>query len=165
MQDVPPTLPFAQIFPQALIAATPQGWLRHVQPSKIVTTTPAQLLDLSLEGVGIIVLSEEDVQGDEQIVQKLSTRIPVVVLTRAERGATVLLEGTPTHVSAFPAAVVDPTGAGDVFAAGFLCALQRGDDPVTAARWACATAAWAIEAPGISGLPTTAMVRQRLEFT
>jgi sugar/nucleoside kinase (ribokinase family) len=163
MQDVPTELPFAQLFLHALIAATPQGWLRHVQSTKSVITSPTQLHQIPLDGVGIVVLSEEDVQGDEQIVQQLSKRIPIVVLTRAESGATVLLEGAPTHVPALPATVVDPTGAGDVFAAGFLCALLNDDDPVTAARWACATAAWAIEAPGISGLPTRAMVRQRLE--
>lgn len=149
-------------FPNALVTVTPQGWLRHVHPSHIVTTTPTTLRELPLAGTRLVIVSEEDVQGDEQLVWQLSQRIPLVVLTRAERGATVLCDGQAIDVPAFQAQVVDPTGAGDVFAAALSCALYQGDEPVEAARWACATAAYAIEAPGATGLPTAAMVRHRM---
>ncbi|MDP9316265.1 MAG: PfkB family carbohydrate kinase [Chloroflexota bacterium] len=161
MQELP-VADSALRFASALVAATPQGWLRHVQPSHLVVTTPATLPELPLDGTQVVIVSEEDVQGDEQLVWQLSERIPLVVLTRAERGATVLRAGQAHDVPAFQAQVVDPTGAGDVFAAALACALYQGEEPVAATRWACATAAWAIEAPGPSGLPTAAMVRQRL---
>lgn len=163
IQEVPDTV--AALFPQALIGVTPQGWIRGVQPDKIVTTAPDDLLALPFTGVRIVILSEEDVQYDAPLVAQLAQRIPIVVLTRAERGATVFVSGAPTDVAAFPAKVVDPTGAGDVFAAAFFMALQQGQLPVAAARWACAAAAYAIEGPGISTLPTTAQVEARFKLT
>lgn len=162
MQEVPLGINIAAYFPGAAVAATPQGWLRHVEPGQLVNTTPALLSELPLGGVDIVILSEEDVQGEETLVQQLSQRLPIVVLTRAERGATVFKDGGSVDVPAFPADVVDPTGAGDVFAAAFLAATCEGLDPIAAARWACAAAAWAIEAPGATGLPTREMVRRRL---
>ena len=53
-----------------------------------------------------------------------------VVVTTGARGAVAATRGAPTleHAPAPPAAVVDTTGAGDAFAAGFLAALvERGD--------------------------------------
>lgn len=163
IQEVPDTV--AAIFPRALIGATPQGWIRSVQPDKIVTTAPNDLLELPLTDVRIVILSEEDVQYDEPLVQRLARRIPIVVLTRAERGATVFVSGAPTDVAAFPAEAVDPTGAGDVFAAAFFMALQQGQLPGAAARWACAAAAYAIEGPGVSTLPTTEQVEERFKLS
>lgn len=152
----------ASLFPAALVGVTPQGLLRTVQPDRLVTTDPFALLRQPWSGVGLVVLSEEDVQGDERPVRALVEHVPLTVLTRAERGATVLLDSRSIDVPAFPARVVDPTGAGDVFAAAYLAARWRGADPIGAARWACAAAACAIEGAGTSTLPTTALVEQRL---
>jgi sugar/nucleoside kinase (ribokinase family) len=109
-----------------------------------------------------VILSEEDIEGDESLVIELSRSIPLVVLTRADRGATVLERGRLTDVPALRADVRDPTGAGDVFAAAFLGALHRGHNSIAAARWACAAAAFAIEAPGATGLATTPQIERRL---
>lgn len=161
MLEVPTSLPPTFASESTLVGATPQGWLRHVDASHVVTTDPAILLDLPLNGINVVIMSEEDVQFDEHIVTRLAQRLPLVVLTRAERGATVFEAGQPTDVPACPADVVDPTGAGDVFAAAFLMMLRQGQAPVAAARWACAAAACSIEAAGISGLPDLAQLQQR----
>ncbi|HEX6970964.1 MAG TPA: PfkB family carbohydrate kinase, partial [Limnochordia bacterium] len=60
------------------------------------------------------------------------------------------------RVPAFPVPrVVDPIGAGDGFAAGFLCGRLEGLDEVEAARWGCAVGALATTVVGdIEGLPT-----------
>lgn len=160
IQETP--LDVATLFPRALIGATPQGWLRSVQPSRQVITTPRDLVRLPLDTIHAIVFSEEDVQNDEEIVQELAQQRSLVGLTRAERGATVFVQGTPIDVAAFPADVLDPTGAGDVFAAAFFAALHKHDDPVQAARWACAAAACAIEGVGIDRLPGPDQVQARL---
>ncbi len=160
IQEVPFTT--AAVFEQPLLGATPQGWLRSVLDDKHVVTEPAALLDLPFDRSHIVVLSEEDVQGREELVRRLAERLALVVLTRAERGATVFQHGRPTDVPAFEADVVDPTGAGDVFAAAFFAALHQGRDPITAARWACAAAACAIEGPGSTTLPTAAQVERRV---
>jgi sugar/nucleoside kinase (ribokinase family) len=48
-------------------------------------------------------------------------------------------------VGIYPAREVDPTGAGDVFAAAFLTGMARGLDPVEAARLGAAAASIAVE--------------------
>jgi sugar/nucleoside kinase (ribokinase family) len=59
----------------------------------------------------------------------------LVVMTRGAAGSTVVVEGDRHDVGAEPVArVVDTTGAGDLYAAGFLHGLARGCDPTTCAR-------------------------------
>jgi sugar/nucleoside kinase (ribokinase family) len=71
------------------------------------------------------------------------------VLKRGSRGARVRRRGAePVEVPAEPAAPVDPTGAGDAFAAGFLAAVLRGEDDAGCARAGVKAAAEAISRPG-----------------
>jgi sugar/nucleoside kinase (ribokinase family) len=57
----------------------------------------------------------------EQGLASLTGKIPVVVATRGEEGAVAVASGERAQVPAEPVArVVDTTGAGDLFAAGFL---------------------------------------------
>ena len=52
---------------------------------------------------------------------ELAPKVPVLVVTRGEHGAVAIQEGNRAEVAAEPIArVVDTTGAGDLFAAGFL---------------------------------------------
>lgn len=150
-------------FDSALVAITPQGWLRRtnscgrIEPA---TWIPDPAL---LRRVRAIVLSEEDLAGDEDAARAYAGAGPLVALTRAERGVTLFdAQGGAVDISALPAAPVDPTGAGDVFAAAFLIALDEGEQPAAAARWACAAAACAIEGPGTTCLPDRQMVAARL---
>ena len=67
---------------------------------------------------------------------------PLVVMTRGPAGSTVLADGRRHDVEAVPVArVVDTTGAGDLYAAGFLHGLVRDLDPGVCARFAAAAAA------------------------
>jgi sugar/nucleoside kinase (ribokinase family) len=57
----------------------------------------------------------------------LRGRVPVLVVTRSENGAVACARGEYAEVAAEPVeAVVDTTGAGDLFAAGFLFGHVRG---------------------------------------
>ena len=58
---------------------------------------------------------------------ELSPKVPTLVVTRSENGAHAVSGGQHVHVPAEPVAqVVDTTGAGDLFAAGFLFGHVRG---------------------------------------
>jgi adenosine kinase len=64
------------------------------------------------------------------------------VVTRSERGCVIVSGDRTETVPAFPVErVVDTTGAGDLFAAGFLFALARGRDHKTAGRLGALAAA------------------------
>ena len=65
----------------------------------------------------------------------------VVCTTLAAKGARVRYRELDVQVPAPSANEVDPTGAGDIFAAGFVAATLRGAAPVEAATLGCAIAA------------------------
>ncbi|GAA4761316.1 adenosine kinase [Stakelama sediminis] len=57
----------------------------------------------------------------EAAVAKIAAQVPLLVVTRSEKGAIAIKDGERAQVAAEPIeAVVDTTGAGDLFAAGFL---------------------------------------------
>ena len=59
-------------------------------------------------------------------LEQLAAKVPTVVVTRSENGAHAISNGEHAHVPAEPIAkVVDTTGAGDLFAAGFLYGYVR----------------------------------------
>ena len=65
----------------------------------------------------------------------LSGKVPVLVATRSEKGAVAIANGTRAQVAAEPVVkVVDTTGAGDQFAAGFLSGHAKGLDLETCLR-------------------------------
>ena len=85
--------------------------------------------------VDLLFANEHEVQqltGSEdrsEAIAMLSARVPTLVITRGAEGALGLENGQGVEVPAAPVAkVVDTTGAGDLFAAGFLIARCRGHD-------------------------------------
>jgi sugar/nucleoside kinase (ribokinase family) len=78
----------------------------------------------------------------EAAVRALRTDIDIAVVTRSEKGCLVIGPDGNEAVSAFPIErVVDTTGAGDLFAAGFLYGLARGADDRTCGRLGALAAA------------------------
>jgi sugar/nucleoside kinase (ribokinase family) len=60
-------------------------------------------------------------------VASAAARVPLLVVTRSEQGAIAVENGQRVDVAAEPVAqVIDTTGAGDLFAAGFLAGLAQG---------------------------------------
>ncbi|MGF7150806.1 sugar/nucleoside kinase (ribokinase family) [Sphingomonas zeicaulis] len=63
----------------------------------------------------------------DKAVAKVAEKLPVLVCTRSEHGAIAVKDGERFTVPAQPVdAVVDTTGAGDLFAAGFLAGQAQG---------------------------------------
>ena len=107
-------------------------------------------------------MSEDDTGDDREVLADYVARVPVVVLTTGWRGATLYWEGRALAISPRPAREVDPTGAGDVFAAAFLIRWHETGDPVAAARFANIVASFSVEGPGLSAIPTRAQVEDCL---
>ena len=158
--EVDPTI--ATLFPRALRAATPQGWLRRTDSDKRVWHVRHEQVVRRLPELDVVVMSDEDVAGDEDAVDAYRERVRIVILTHGARGATVYTASTALEVPAFPAHEVDPTGAGDVFAAAFLIRYHQVADLLDSARFAAAAASYVVEGPGASTTPTLSQVEERL---
>jgi sugar/nucleoside kinase (ribokinase family) len=85
----------------------------------------------------------------------------MVVVTRGAAGASIYFEQKVLTVPSFPAEAVDPTGAGDVFAACFLLAVAEGRSLAEAAVFATCGASVIIEAPGPTAIPSRAEICRR----
>lgn len=84
----------------------------------------------------------------EAIAAKLAESFEVVALTLGIDGVIVASGDTVEKVVASHASVVDPTGAGDAFAAGFLADWVRTHDPIAAAMTGALVGARAVETMG-----------------
>jgi sugar/nucleoside kinase (ribokinase family) len=100
-----------------------------------------EFLDLLLDDVDILLGNEEEITmllgagSHEAAISAAEETGLLVVMTRGAQGAVVLTARGPEAVAAAPAAqVVDTTGAGDLFAAGFLYGLTHGMGPVESTR-------------------------------
>jgi sugar/nucleoside kinase (ribokinase family) len=101
----------------------------------------------------------------DAILAHWSTLVPLLVATDGRHGATLFRDGHIQRFPAYPVSEVDPTGAGDVFAAAFLAHLHRHHDPAAAVDFANCAASFSIEKEGTQGIPTLAMVEQRMHTT
>ena len=90
----------------------------------------------------------------------------IVVITLGARGALVCASEKHTLVPALRCNVIDTTGGGDTYMAGFLSEYLRSADPVRAAQWGSATAAYVIEQTGgvrTERMPTHHQVQERMK--
>lgn len=92
---------------------------------------------------------------------------PRMLVVTCGAGGAMLAARDPVRAiaqQAFPATVVDATGAGDSFNGAFLAALLEGQAPADALRFACAAGSIAVTATGArSALPTRAQIQALLD--
>lgn len=149
-------------FGGAATVVTAQGYLREWDAQGEIH--PRRWDDAAevIARASAVVLSEEDVAGDLAEPRRWAGHTPVIV-TLAERGALVLADGREDRVPGCIAnSVVDPTGAGDAFAAGLAIALSEGAELIAATRFANAVASFAVEGVGTATLADRTMVEARM---
>ncbi|WP_405914293.1 sugar kinase [Streptomyces sp. NBC_00963] len=105
-----------------------------------------------------------DELADAFAVRELLPQPPVLVVKDGARAATAF-DGPRAHtVPAPPVEVIEPVGAGDAFAAGFLAGLLRGEEPVRALRLGHLTAGAALRVTGDHGpLPDRVRLAELLD--
>lgn len=148
-----------------LTGLTPQGFLREwPQGGGAVKFRHWPAAADFLPQMGAVIFSEEDVAAAPTVGDDFIQLAPITALTRGVEGAWIYQHGERTITQpAFPANQIEPTGAGDVFAAAFLCALHDTGDLATATRFACAAGAFAVEQPGLASVPYRKQIIARLD--
>ena len=143
----------ATAFSNPALGASAQGWLRGLREDGTVGPTRWTPPELLLGRLQALIVSVEDVDGQEEAAVEWFQRIPLGVLTAGRAGALVFVNGERYEVPPRRAVEVDATGAGDVFAAALLIHYQRDGDAWEAAAAAACAASLSVEAEGTAGVP------------
>jgi len=150
-------------FSDSLIGVTPQGWMRRWDANGHVSK--GEWVDAAewLPKVDAAVISLEDVQDEQASIARLTQLAPILAVTLGPQGCTVHAGDARRHIPVVPRASVDPTGAGDIFAAAFFVRLWQTDDPWQAAEFANSVAALSVDRSGWASTPTAAEIGLILE--
>lgn len=141
-------------FPSSLLGITPQGWLRAWDEKGHVSFTDWPEALQVLRHAGVVILSLEDVRGNEDVIQEYASEVPVFVVTEGERGARVYWNGDVRYIRPPHEDEIDPVGAGDIFAASFFIRYNDTRDPWESARVATQIAARSVTRKKLAGVPT-----------
>jgi hypothetical protein len=159
-QEVEPSI--VRNFPTALIGVTPQGWLRSWDKEGLVSHTEWPEARFVLERSGAVVISVDDIDGDEGRIEELATSCRILVVTDGEEGACLYWNGDVRRFKPINVTEVDPTGAGDIFAAAFFARLFTTRDPWEATRFATQISAISVTRPGLEGIPTPQEIHESM---
>jgi sugar/nucleoside kinase (ribokinase family) len=157
--EVPPEA--TSLFAGSLVGVCAQGWMRGVDHEQRVTRRAWPVSSSWASGDAIFV-SEDDLGGDARWLDGWTAVFRVVAYTQASRGACLHVDGRWCHIDAFPEGEVDPTGAGDVFAAAFLARLHESGDAAQAARFAAAAASISVSGEGTLAIPDRRHIEERM---
>ena len=102
----------------------------------------SELLALIRSGIDIVfaneseILSLYEISDFDEAVRRVAKDTRLAVLTRSEKGSVIISEGSSIAVAPEPISkVVDTTGAGDLYAAGFLFGVAHGYDLAASGRF------------------------------
>jgi len=139
----------------AIARARERGLTVSVDPSSTALLSPRFLDELA--GVGLLLPNLEEavaLSGEEEVLRAasvLARRVPEVVVTLGSDGALWTDGRSLRRVAAAggaAGAILDTTGAGDAFAAGFLVSRLSGAGPEDALTAGCRLAAVAVRTQG-----------------
>jgi 1D-myo-inositol 3-kinase len=147
--------------PQTLVGATIQGWLRQWNAKGKIKPKPMAWQTLSKADV--VILSDADIEGYEEALPILQSAVKIIVMTHGRFGARIFTEGGTFTLPAYPVSEVDATGAGDVFAAAFLCRYAATKNWALSTGYAHTVASFVVEGVGVEGLKDLGRVEERFE--
>lgn len=145
----------AGAFSASLLGITPQGWMRTWDEAGNVTPCRWESADALLPKAGAVVISREDVAGDDEIIEAMAHQTRVLAVTEGPAGCVLYWNGDRRRFGASKISEVDDVGAGDVFAAAFFIRLYMTRDPWEAARFATLLAGRSVTRPRFEGIPTS----------
>jgi sugar/nucleoside kinase (ribokinase family) len=146
-------------FPNSFIGITPQGWFRKWDSQGHVSLGRMPNAHHVLEKSSAVVISIEDVLGDESRIEDMVRYTPLLVVTEGASGARLYWNGDMRYFRPPSKVEVDPTGAGDIFATAFFFRFHSTGDAWEAARFATILAATSVTRKGLLGTPTPAEIK------
>ena len=147
-------------YPHSLKCLTPQGWFRETNTNDQILFNNWEDFEQHLGNANIAIISQEDVQNNEEIIAKMASSIAIFVVTENYKGARVYWHNDARFINAPEVEYVDDTGAGDIFAAAFFCRYLFTKDPWEAGRFATLLASWSVTREYLHSIPTLEEIKQ-----
>ncbi len=154
----PETMRFLRENTNEFITLDPQGFLRRDDGGLVL---PKELDFGLLDFVDLVKVSEKDCSKAD--IEAMKEKCGIVIVTRGKAGSTLFSKGKTFNIPLFKAEkLVDETGAGDVFMAGFIKEYLESKDAEKAALFASATASFAVEDFGVKGIGSLEEISERI---
>jgi len=144
----------------SILGLTPQGWMRQWNSNGLVSTCEWKDSEAALAGANAVVISREDVNGDDKLIEHMAGQTEILVVTEGSAGAVLHWNGDRRRFRAPAVDEVDATGAGDIFATAFFVRFLNTRDPWEATRFAVLLASHSVERAGLDGIPTQLEIEQ-----
>jgi len=150
-----PSLPFVH-----MATADPNFNCRVAEQSEFASFDPGQdVFWYTKEQLGSIIANTDILFANQHEVKQMCTtlgitrealvrQVDTAIFTMSGDGSTLYTQGKEHFIPVVPVKLVDPTGAGDAYRAGFLSAYVRGYTPVTSCKIGTVTASFVVEHVG-----------------
>jgi sugar/nucleoside kinase (ribokinase family) len=167
----PPYLPFVHMAtadPIFNVKMAEKAEFSSFDPGQDLYRYNADQLTRILDRISILFANQHEVEGMCRILGTqqgdLADRVPMAIFTKGKAGSSLFVKGDETDVPALPVSMVDPTGAGDAFRAGFLTGYARGLPPLICTQIGTVTASFVVEAAGCqTNLPGWETMKSRYQ--
>jgi ribokinase len=117
-----------------------------------------------LKNVDVLILNQHELDHLRSLGFKIKFTLgpKFFIITKGAKGCSIYAKSTEVNVNAYETEVVDASGAGDAFNAGFISAYLRGEDVYDAAKAGNATSSFIVEKWGCqTNLPSWEEVLER----
>ena len=150
-------------FPGGFLGYSLQGWMRTWDEEGQISPSPLPEMSKPVRDEALGILSLEDLGDDRSGLERLQGQFPTLALTLGSQGVEIYSGSNSQRIPAPLTPEIDPTGAGDIFAAALMIFWKIRDLPIEeAARLANLLAAASVKKPGIKGVPE---IREISEMT
>jgi nucleoside kinase len=167
----PPSLPFVHMAtadPVFNVKVAQKARFASFDPGQDLHRYSAEQLYSILSKVSLLFANHHEVEGMSRILgiahKELIEMVPMAVFTRGAEGSVLHTEGSREQIPAIPVRMIDPTGAGDAYRAGFLTAYAKRLPPLVCCRVGTVAASYAVEREGCqTNLPDWERMKSRYE--
>jgi sugar/nucleoside kinase (ribokinase family) len=158
------SIDLARAFPSSFVGLTPQGLMRNWDAAGRVSLGSWESVRQFLPLADAVVLSIEDLGMQQSAAEAIASHCQALVVTEGPRGARVYADGQWASIPAPASSELDPTGAGDIFAAVFFSEYRRSGDPLAAAATSNHIASASVSRQGLDSTPTVREARPALNL-
>jgi len=167
----PPSFPFVHMAtadPVFNVKVAEKSGFASFDPGQDLHRYSAEQLYSIISKISLLFANQHEVEGMCRMMrigkQDLVGMVPMAVFTSGAEGSTLFMEGNGEHTPAVPVLMVDPTGAGDAYRAGFLTAYAKQLSPRVCCRVGTVAASYVVEVEGCqTNLPGWESMKTRYE--